>query len=94
MLDLDHVPTTAADQVMVVAPGGFVHEVSIADVRYQSQAVLHQKIKRAVYGRFRQPGQALDGALVNRSGRQVTAIFFKHLQDRELLWGQAVTLIA
>ncbi len=79
VVNLNRVAAFPANQVMVVAPGGFINEMPVADMRDQYQALVGQEIQRAVNGGFGEPRQALDGALINGDWAEVPAIFFKNL---------------
>ncbi len=94
VIDLHGVSAAPADQVMVVAPGGFVYKVPITDVGDQGQMVLDQELERTVHRGLGQPGQALNGALENGCGCHVPPIFFQDLQDCQSLGCQAVALFA
>ncbi len=79
VIDLNGITAFAANQVMVVAPGGLVNEMPVADMRDQYQALVGQEIQRAVNGRFSKTRQALDGALINGDWAEMPAVFFKYL---------------
>jgi hypothetical protein len=83
--DLTGAAATAADQVVVVAPGDLIHELTIPDMRGQHQALLGQEAQCAVDGRIGQAGQRCGGFLADGDWGQVGACLREDIQDRHAL---------
>lgn len=65
VLNFHSVPAGAANQMVVLVPGGLVDQPPIADMRDQRQPLVRQKVERAVYGRLSEPRELAVGALVD-----------------------------
>lgn len=81
MFDLDGMAAAAADQMVVVAPGGLVHEVPFANMRHQRQAVLNQELERAVHRGQRETRKFAARPSVNSQRRKMTSGMPQDVQD-------------
>lgn len=94
VLNLHGVPAAPADQVMVVAPGGFINVTPITNVGDQGQLVLNQELEGTVHRGLGQTGESLYSTLINGGRRHMTTIFLQDVQNRQPLGRQAMALFA
>ena len=85
VVDLTGAAAVAADQVVVVAPGDLINELTIPDMRGQHQALLGQEAQCAVDGRISQARQRCGGLLADGDWGQVGACLGEDIQDRHAL---------
>ena len=91
MLHFDLVPAHAANEVMMVRPGQFIPQMTVARLREPREAVLRQKSQRPIHGRLGQPREIFFRRLVYFAGGEVFAGMAQYMQDRHPLWSDAKT---
>ena len=91
MLHFHLAATTPADDVMVVAPGDLVGQMSGGRIGGPYQSNIGKELKRSIHRWLRKTWQFLTRLFKNLSRREVRPFMTKYVQDRHSLWGHSVT---
>jgi hypothetical protein len=88
------VATLAADKMVVIMDGGFIHHPPTADMRDEGQTLADEEIEGAVDGCFGDAGEALHRELVDGARAEVAAAFIQDLEDDQALGCETEAMVA